>query len=66
MLLTTFDKELYEKGLKDDAYTEGQTDKLLEQIQKKVAKGKSPEQIADELEESVENIINLMEKLSSK
>lgn len=58
VLLSTFNKELYEKGLKDNAYNEGfaeRTKKILsEQIQKKLAKGKSVELIADELEISVE------------
>ena len=70
MILSTFDKELYEQGLKDDAYNEGEAagykKKLAELIQKKLAKGKSIETIADELEESVENIQKIVEDLTEK
>ena len=44
---------------------EGRIEGLLDQIRKKVAKGKTIEQIADELEESVENIQSLMSKINS-
>lgn len=64
VVLETFNKELYEKNLKADAYEEGvlfgrregASDKLLSQIKIKLEKGKSVEQIADELEETVETI----------
>ncbi len=80
MILTTFDKELYENGLKEDAYKEGFNEgqsvgfndgfndgfnngeasgsqkKLTELIQKKLAKGKSIEKIAEELEETPDTI----------
>ena len=39
---------------------------LLTQIQKKLAKGKSLEQIADELEETVENILPLYEQVQAE
>ena len=44
------------EGLWKNAKQEGEQNKLLQQIKKKLAKGKSLEQIADELEESVEAI----------
>lgn len=44
-------------------FTRGEQQKLLGQIQKKLAKGKSIEQIADEVEESVDRVKELMEKL---
>ena len=44
----------------------GAEEKLLEQVGKKLAKGKSVEQIADELEESVDTIERLMKKLEEK
>ena len=40
-------------------------DKMIELINKKLAKGKSIEQIADELEESVETIQELMESMNN-
>ena len=44
-------------------FTEGERNKLSEQIQKKLRKGKTVEQIADELEESPEVIEELLEKI---
>lgn len=83
MVLTTFNRELYENELKEDAYMEGLAEgkiagiaegkaagivegkhqQLDELIQKKLAKGKSIETIADELEESVEFIKKQCERL---
>lgn len=79
MILETFNQELYEKNLKADAYEdgveagkeegrkegilEGECKKLLSQIKLKLAKGKTPEQIAEELEESEETILELMQKM---
>lgn len=71
MILSTFDKEVYEKDLKEEAYEEGfnkgidvgSYQKLTDQIQKKIAKGKTTEQIADELEESVEVIRQVIDSL---
>lgn len=83
VLLTTFNKELHEKCLKEDAFEEGYADgfaggytdgfsagenagerkKLMNQVKTKFAKGKSVEQIADELEESVETIEELIQQL---
>ena len=40
----------------EDAREEGATDKLTEQICRKYIKGKNVEQIADELEESIEHV----------
>ena len=44
-------------------FTEGERNKLSEQIQMKLRKGKTVEQIADELEESSEVIEELLEKI---
>lgn len=64
VVLETFNKELYEKNLKADAYEEGVQDgeknKLISMIKIKLAKGKSVEQIADELEECVDMIQQLV------
>ena len=43
------------------AKREGENGKLLEQIYKKISKGKTVAQIADELEETEEKILELME-----
>lgn len=72
VVLETFNQELYEKNLKADAYEDGirvgmeqgiqkgENKKLLSQIERKLAKGKTTEQIAEELEESEETILELM------
>lgn len=76
VVLETFNQELYEKNLKADAYEDGirvgmeqgiqegiqkgESKKLLSLIERKLAKGKTTEQIAEELEESEETILELM------
>ena len=60
MLDDLFDKELYEKDLKQTAFEEGEQNKLISQVQKKLAKGKSVEEIADALEESVETLQSII------
>ena len=63
-ILESFDKELYERDLKQNAYDDGVKDgennKLISQIKIKLEKGKSVEQIAEELEETVESIEKLI------
>ena len=63
-ILESFDKELYERDLKQNAYDDGVKDgeinKLFSQVKIKLEKGKTIEQIADELEETVETIENLI------
>lgn len=86
VLLTTFNKELHEKCLKEDAFAEGfnngfkdgykdgisagkdegARENRMNLLKIKLAKGKSLEQIADELEESVEEIEKLIEHLNVK
>ncbi len=56
MVLYSFDKELYESDLKQTAYEEGEQNKLVSQVQKKLAKGKSVEEIAEALEENIDVI----------
>ena len=71
MLDDLFDKELYEKDLKQIAFEEGEQigigkgehNKLVNLVQKKLAKGKSVEEIADALEESIETIQDIIETL---
>jgi len=67
MILYSFDKELYEKDLKQIAYEEGEKNgaqnKLISQVQKKLAKGKTAEEIADILEEDLETIQDIIAKL---
>lgn len=65
-ILESFDKELYERDLKADAYEEGANDKLISKIKIKLSKGKSVEQIADELEETVEAIQEYIKTISAE
>ena len=66
MVLYSFDKELYEKDLKQIAYEEGEQNKLLELVQKKLDKGKPIEVIAEELEESVRVIQDIITKINNQ
>ncbi len=63
MVLYSFDKELYESDLKQTAYEEGERNKLVSLVQKKLDKGKSVEEIADALEESIETIQEIIASL---
>ena len=64
MVLYSFDKELYEEDLKQTAYEEGEQNKLICLVQKKLEKGKSVQEIAEDLEESVNSIQEIISKLS--
>ena len=62
-ILETFDRELYERDLKEQATSRGRQEAHMEIIQKKLAKGKSVEEIAHALETSVEEVQKLMEQM---
>ncbi len=55
-MLTTFDEKEYEEGLREEGREEGRDIHLIEQVQKKVNKGKTIEEIAEDLEEEPEGI----------
>ena len=63
MVLYSFDKELYEKDLKQIAFEEGEQNKLISQVQKKLQKGDSVEKIADDLMERIETIREIVDNL---
>lgn len=71
MLIAEYDYDMDIEVQREEAYTEGLSQgreegreyKLIEQLKKKLSKGKSPEVIADELEESVETIQKLIASL---
>ena len=71
VLLSTFNKELYEKNLKEDAYSKGRTEGKIEGkieiqielIRKKLEKGKSIIEIANDLEELPETIERLLKQI---
>ena len=76
MLVAEYDYDMDIEVQREEAYTEGlnqgrieglsqgkaegRNDKLIELLKKKLSKGKSPEEIADELEESLETIQELI------
>ena len=70
-ILESFDKEMYERDLKENAIAEGLAEGLAEGraetlrvlIKKKLAKGKSLEEIADDLEEDVETVEAMIKKM---
>ena len=67
VILSTFDKELYEKDLREEAFDEGYDkgayDKLCELVNRKLSKGKKSYEIAEELEESLEVIDEIVKEL---
>ena len=67
MILETFDQEKYEKAVKNEAFEDGyQAGKeavLLEKIKKKLARGKTAEEIAQDLEESKETIQEIIDRI---
>ena len=75
MLIAEYDYDMDIEVQREEAYTEGLSQgreeglsqgkeyKLIELLKKKLSKGKSPEVIADELEESVETIQKLIASL---
>ena len=68
MILETFDKESYEKAVKSEAYEDGyQAGKefvLKEKVKKKLSRGKTAQEIAEDLEESFETVEKLITQLS--
>ena len=82
LVLTTFNKELYEKELKEEAIAaglaegrekglaegleKGRTDFLVSLVQKKLNKSLSVSEIADDLEQSVDDIQSIIDELKNK
>lgn len=52
------------QDMKEEGREEGRTQLLIDQICRKFVKGRSVEQIADELEESIDDIIPIYEEVS--
>ena len=70
MSIYEYDEEKHMRQVKEEGIAEGflqgEKHKLLELIQRKLEKGKSLSQIADELEESEEMIQKLIEEQETK
>ena len=68
-VIETEAKKMYNKGIligKENGRSEGEQNKLKELIKKKLAKGKSISQIADEIEETEERVLELIEQIKSE
>lgn len=52
------------QGIFDDGKEEGRTELLREKVEKKLKKGKDVSVIADELEEEVETILNIIRAMN--
>ena len=59
IFLTEYDENKHLRHTFDEGVQKGRNAKLFDQVQIKLSKGKSPEQIADELEESIDTILEL-------
>ena len=66
MILSTFDKELYEKDLKEEAFGEGAYQKLKSMVEKKLQKGLSAMEIADILEENLDVIEKIITEINEE
>ena len=62
MSIYEYDEEKHMRLVKEEGIAQGEKNKLLKLIQRKLEKGKSISQIADELEESEEMIKILIEE----
>ncbi len=70
IFLTEYDEKkhlrhTFEEGREEglaEGMEKGRNEKLLEQIRKKLSRGKSPEEIAQELEEDIDTIRSLLER----
>lgn len=67
MLIAEYDYDLNVEVQREEAYAagreEGQKEKLQEQVKRKLEKGKSVDTIAEELEESREEISRIIKRL---
>ena len=63
MSIFEYDQEKHMRQEREEAYNDGVETTLITQIRKKLAKGKSTEVIADELEETKERVLELIAKI---
>ena len=59
-----YDQEKHLRMEREDAKAEGRNELLEEQVRKKLLKDKSPELIAEELEENIVTIKNIIERIT--
>ena len=67
MILETFDQEKYEKAVKNEAFEAGKNEgynlRLVDMVKKKLARAKTAQEIAEDLEESRETIEEIIARL---
>ena len=66
MSIYEYDEARHIRQEREDAWEDGKQDKLREQVEKKLAKGKSIPEIAEALEESEDKIRELVKELETK
>ena len=74
IFLTEYDEKkhlrhTFEEGREEgmaEGIRQGRDEKLLEQVRKKLSRGKSPEEIAEELEEDIDTIRRLLEEAKAE
>lgn len=64
MSIYEYDQEKHLRMEREDAKEEGRNELLEEQVRKKLSKNKSPELIAEELEENIVTIKSIIEKIT--
>lgn len=66
MFLEEFDKEKHERWIRRESYEEGEIGKLKSIVRKMFARGKTAEEIADDLEEPLDTIKQLLEEIKNE
>ena len=64
-VIETEAKKMYNRGI-SEGRSEGRSESLKDQIKKKLAKGKDIAQIADEIEESEETVLELIKQIEAE
>lgn len=66
MFLEDYDAELHDRTLRKEGYEDGERSVLEKMVKKKLAKGKSIEVIAEEMEETVQFIKKIIEDMTQE
>ena len=66
MSIYEYDQEEHIRLEREDAFEDGRLDKLKEQVQKKLAKGQTAQEIADVLEENIDDIDKIIKQLQEQ
>ena len=66
MSIYEYDQEEHIRLEREEAFEDGRLDKLKEQVQKKLAKGQTAQEIADVLEENIDDIDKIIKQLQEQ